>query len=149
MTAPLTLVWDLSRDHTIARVDWPDDLTAHSVDGPVRAVITLPGGRTFDDQVARVLCRRDADTLTGLDLFFPPESAADARQRVTRLARQWDIQTGRLDTWLTNQPNIKAPATTTALDATPIGGALPSIELVSSFDEALPAIVTLTFTWPH
>jgi hypothetical protein len=153
-----TLAWDLSHDHTIGQVGWPDEHTAFAIHEVIRATVELPAGKTFEGEVTGLMCRRDDNTVIGLEFFFARATTEEAHERMSLLGTEWNIDTHRMDAWFSRRMAQRAlgkedytdTTFTNVLDTAPIGGPggpIPSLAVIYSFEESRPIIVSLSFTW--
>jgi hypothetical protein len=144
--------WDLSRSHTVGDVDWPKpDLSAVEISPVDEVRIELPEGRSFrsDGEVVHdiTLDRRDR-VVRNVQIDSHPRSAADAHELAVRWADEWGLSREPLDNW--RDGATKTPVITSARPAERIGdgGPVPTVEIRNSFEDANPALVSLSFYWP-
>lgn len=163
----VTIDWDVSRSHTVEDVDWPrPDLSAVELQ-PVRSVrIRFPGSKIFqageevhDVTLTRELVGADgmSDQVANIQVDFHPLVTDQAYRLATRLAEEWRLPTDPLDAW--HQARVdgreagQEDLTSTARTVDPKqflepDGPQPFLQIRYSFNEELPSIVSLQFSWP-
>lgn len=156
--------WNLAQRHDVAAVHWPAgtrDLDATELK-PVDSVrIALPGGRSFEaaGNVAAVFLHREGERVDEITIDSVPMSTDDAYKLASKWAREWNLDTRRLDEWhaerVAQRKRGKEDKSSTAEAANNkefVGGQddpNPSVEVQYSFRDDKPSIVALDFFWPR
>jgi hypothetical protein len=144
--------WDLSISHTAEDVDWPKpDLSAVEI-SPVDSVeIRLPAGKRFSgdgELVHDVTLDRRGPLLRGLQIDSHPRTRDQAYELAASWADDWGLSRQPFDEW--RDGARKTPVLSTARQGERIGqdGPIPTVEILNSFEDERPALVSLQFYWP-
>jgi hypothetical protein len=155
---PVTVDWDLSRSHTLADVEWPHkDLTADEIRPTGTVRIRLPEGRAFeaDHGIRRIDLMREGDVVNDVAVSSAPLSIDDGYALGVDWAKRFGLPREPLDEWRQKVRSEKPPDLSAAhsfgtdRDALGQGGPVPSVEIVTSFDDKKPVVVSVEFFWPR
>jgi hypothetical protein len=150
-----TIDWDLSSSHTSEDVGWPEDrdaATQVAFEDVESVNLTFPGGLTLeaDDEVLRVWAERVGDEIVLVQVDFEIQTPEDALERAKDLAEEWDVDTEPLDEWFDQIPELDAGAEVSH-NALALGeetaGVKPQIEILYSFNDERPSVVTAVMNW--
>lgn len=152
----LALDWNLAGGHTMDDVHWPaehHDLTAVDL-RPIASVhFAFPGGREFTatgKDVLRVSPFRKGRVVSEINVMSHPETVDGAYALATRWAREFGIPTKPLERWHAAGGKARnVVAYDTHQQRLGKDGPLPSLKLLSSFEDAKPVSVELSFFWPR
>jgi len=156
---PARVDWDLSTGHTVADVDFPrPDLTSTEVAPIESARIRLPGGRVFTggEELERIFLTREGNQITEMLINTKPMTTDEAYQLAVRRAGEWGLPREPLDKWHSErlaqrqrgEENLDSTVQSSRSGANVgEGGPVPSLEILASFVDDKPSIVSVSFFW--
>lgn len=160
----LKIDWNLAQTHDVATVQWPEgtrDLDATELK-PVDSVrIALPGGRSFEaaGNIAAVYLHREGERVNEITINSVPMTTDDAYKLASKWAREWNLDTRRLDEWHAERVAQRKRGNEDKTSTAEAGnnkefvggknGPNPSVEIQYSFRDDKPSIVALDFFWPR
>jgi hypothetical protein len=166
---PVRIDWNLSREHTLDQVDWPEDRLdrVEAQIEPVASVrMELPGDEVFEmgeeahdvilyrrNSVSRPLPGAAGRVIEKIEVYTEPLTVDDAYRQAAGYVEQFGLPRAPLDDWRERRRQGVEQATdrtTLADDSLSLGpdGPYPLVELNYSSDDERPWVVSGVFYWP-
>jgi len=139
-------------------VHWPaKDRDLNSIEiQPVGAVhIRFPGGHAFTaaDGIERIGLDRQGNSVSDVAIFSGPRTTEEAYRLAITWISAWNLPRKSIDEWYRQQHGPVKDRTASPQSIAPPGqtvgphGPEPSLELLDSFQDARPLVVSLDFFW--